>query len=184
MADTLLLNSDGQPLSMLPLSTLTWKDAMRLIFLDKVRIIEEYENWDIHSATETYSVPSVVMIKKYIKRKTDVRLTRGNLYLRDKYQCQYCGDRFRWDELTYDHVIPTSKGGQHKWDNLVASCKPCNGKKGAKIIDPLNDPYVPTYWDLINSRLSVPIIIRHYSWKRFITPGDGGFKLIKPTYTI
>ena len=182
MSETLILNSDGQPLSMLPLSTISWKDAMRLTFLDKVIVQEYYDDWVVHSATREFPVPSVVMIKSYVKRRSNVCLTRSNLYLRDGYRCQYCGNRFSHQQLTYDHLIPSAKGGDHEWSNLVAACKPCNGRKGDKLHEPINQPFEPTYWDMLNRRLEAPVIIRHYSWKRWIPAGKGGFQLV-PVYT-
>lgn len=180
MSHVLMLNADGQPLSMLPLSVITWKEAMRLMFLEKVNVVEEYEDWKVHSATMSFNVPSIIMAKNYIRRKTHVRLTRGNLYLRDQYICGYCNQMFEWEQLTYDHVKPTSKGGEHTWENLVTACQMCNSRKGDKKIKPNKECYEPTYWDLVNKRMNVPVIIRHYSWKRFITAGDGGFKLLGP----
>ena len=183
MTDTLLLNIDGKPLSMLPLTAVTWKDAMRLMFLDKVRVVEQYEDWMVRTVSTAFNVPSVIMLNRYAKREMYAKFTRGNLYLRDNYTCQYCNHLRNYNELTYDHVVPISKGGMHNWSNVVASCGPCNNKKGNKISKPINDPYQPTYWDLVRNKLSIPIIIRHYSWERFITPGDGGFLLIKPSHT-
>ena len=170
MSHTLLLNADAQPVSMLPLSTVTWQDAMRLMFLDKVSVLEYYEDWAINTTNDSFKVPSVVMVKDYIKRRNVIALTRSNLFLRDNYKCQYCGDSFPHNHLTYDHVIPRSKGGTTDWDNIVAACVPCNSKKGSKLIEPIQIPFMPTYWNLIKKRTEVPIMIRHYTWERFIDP--------------
>lgn len=180
MSDTLILNSDAQPLSLLPLSAIKWQESIKLSFLEKVIVLEWYDNWHINTVSGAYRVPSVVMVKKYIKRRTATRLTRSNLYLRDEYNCQYCGSRFDYTELTYDHVIPQCMGGESSWENLVAACKPCNHRKADKIIKPINPPHKPTYWELTAKRLKAPVIIRHYSWKRFIDAGDAGFMLISP----
>ena len=179
MSHTLILNADAQPLSMLPLSTLRWEDTMRLVFLDKVNVIEHYDNWKVHSARDSFKVPSVVMVKRYIKRVNYVALTKPNLFLRDGYKCQYCGNSFDYRSLTYDHVCPKSKGGLTEWENIVAAWKPCNTKKGASIIEPINQPFMPTYWNLIKRRAEIPIIIRHYSWKRFLDP-NMSVTLIEP----
>ena len=170
MAHTLLLNADAQPVSLLPLSTVTWQEAMRLMFLDKVTVLEYYDDWEIKTSNDSFKVPSVIMVKDYIHRKTRVSLTRTNLYLRDGYTCQYCGDSFDHRELTYDHVLPRSKGGTTNWENIVAACRPCNTNKGSKIMEPLNIPYMPTYWNLIKRSSEIPVIIHHYSWERFIDP--------------
>jgi hypothetical protein len=59
-----------------------------------------------------------------------VKLTRREVFIRDHYTCQYCGRQS--GDLTIDHVVPKSKGGQHVWDNVVSACKPCNHRKGGK----------------------------------------------------
>lgn len=180
MSHTLVINADGQPLSLLPLSTISWQDAIRLSFLDKVHVLEYYDDWKINSATQSFEVPAVVMIKRYVKRLTGVKLTRSNVYLRDEYICQYCGERFKFSELTYDHVWPQAKGGEHSWENLVAACKPCNHSKADDIIEPMRKPYEPTKFELMKKSLKAPVVIRHYSWERFIDAGDAGFNLINP----
>lgn len=180
MSHTLVLNADAQPLSILPLSTIKWQDAIRLTFLDKVHVLEWYDDWKVHSATQEFDVPSVIMVKRYVKRLSSVKLTRSNLYLRDEYRCQYCGKRFNHNELTYDHVWPQSKGGDHSWENLVAACKPCNHSKADNIIDPLMKPYEPTKFGLMRKSLKAPVLIRHWTWKRFIDAGEAGFHLVHP----
>jgi hypothetical protein len=74
--------------------------------------------------------PEIIIVKDYggIPFK-QVNLTRRNLYKRDQYMCQYCVEGFTPQNLTIDHVIPTSRGGAHSWDNCVTSCEPCNTKK-------------------------------------------------------
>jgi len=180
MSDTLILNSDGQPLNLLPLSTVTWKESIKASFLNKVYVLDYYDDWVVRTQKEQFRVPSVVMIKKFVKRANTSRLTRENLYIRDEYTCQYCLNKFDFDRLTYDHVVPQSRGGQTEWENLVAACKPCNSDKADKIIYPKRAPKVPTYWELTTKRLKLPVIIRHYSWKRFIDAGDAGFKIVEP----
>ena len=170
MSHTLLLNADVQPVSMLPLSTLTWQDTMKLVYLNKVTVLEYYDDWKINTSNDSFKVPSVIMVNEYITRKSRIALTKNNLFLRDAYKCQYCGKNFPHMNLTYDHVIPRSKGGGTNWENIVAACKPCNNKKGSKLIDPINAPFIPTYWNLIKQCSRVPVIINHSSWERFIDP--------------
>jgi 5-methylcytosine-specific restriction endonuclease McrA len=147
-----------------------WEDTMRLVFLGKVRVLNYYEDWSVHTSTQAFKVPSVVIYDHYVKRRSAVKLTKNNLYLRDVYNCQYCGKRFVHKALTYDHVIPKSKGGKTEWSNIVAACKSCNGKKSSDLIEPLRQPTIPTYWTLIKSRMDIPVIIRHYTWERFLDP--------------
>jgi 5-methylcytosine-specific restriction endonuclease McrA len=74
--------------------------------------------------------PSVVKLRKYRNIPNRVQiLNRKNVYVRDRYTCQYCGQKFTPGELTLDHVLPSSKGGKSTWQNLVACCRKCNRKK-------------------------------------------------------
>ncbi|OYW58600.1 MAG: HNH endonuclease [Rhodobacterales bacterium 12-65-15] len=70
-------------------------------------------------------------MKDYVKPQKRVAFTRFNLFLRDEFCCQYCGAR---GDLTFDHVVPRSKGGITSWDNVVAACSPCNLRKGSRTL--------------------------------------------------
>ena len=91
-------------------------------------VIEEAR--DIRAHRE-FMVPSVVRLRQYRKvpRRVQV-LSRKNIYIRDGYTCQYCGEKFSAVNLTLDHVVPKSKGGLSRWENLVAACQSCNHRKG------------------------------------------------------
>ena len=99
MSDCLVLNADYRPLSYLPLSTIPWQQAVKLSFMGRITILEEYENWKVHSPSTTINVPALAITKEYMKYKKGVRFSRKNLYLRDLYQCQYCGDTFDAHQL-------------------------------------------------------------------------------------
>jgi 5-methylcytosine-specific restriction endonuclease McrA len=127
MEQVLLLNITYEPLKIID-----WKKAITMLTLGKVEVIEEY-NRDIHSITFTIKLPSVVRLLQMVKRpKSPVRFSRQNIYARDRYQCQYCGGKFPSEELTYDHVIPKSRGGKTRWENIVTCCVDCNRKKGGR----------------------------------------------------
>ena len=87
MADTLLLNADGLPVGLMPLSTLTWQDSIKYMVLDKADVLMWHDGWIVHSATWETQVPSVMMLREYMKPKQSVRFSRGNVYLRDNGQC-------------------------------------------------------------------------------------------------
>lgn len=75
-------------------------------------------------------LPSVIRLRVYKHIPIRMQLvTRRNLYARDSYRCQYCGERFRGEELTLDHVTPRARGGKNAWENLVTACKKCNHRK-------------------------------------------------------
>ena len=105
MSHTLLLNSDFNPISVLPLSVIGWQHAIKLMFLDRITVIEEYQDWHIHSEKLSINVPSVAVTKEYFHFKKSAKFSRNNLYLRDMFQCQYCLDTFNHVDLTIDHVI-------------------------------------------------------------------------------
>lgn len=83
----------------------------------------------LHTPSTKVPVPSVIRLKRLVRRgPSRVPLNRRNVLRRDRYTCQYCGRQ--GSELTVDHVLPKSRGGQSTWENLVAACRPCNLKKG------------------------------------------------------
>ncbi|MBV1869058.1 MAG: HNH endonuclease [Marinosulfonomonas sp.] len=123
----LVLNADYRPLSYYPLSLWSWQDAIKAAYLERVDIVAEYDEV-VRSPTTTISIPSVVVLKEYVKPQKRVAFTRFNLFLRDEFCCQYCGSQ---GDLTFDHVVPRSKGGITSWENVVAACAPCNLKKGS-----------------------------------------------------
>ena len=125
----LVLNADFRPLSYYPLSLWNWQDAVKAVFLDRVNIVSQYDRV-VHSPSFEFRLPSVVSLKNYVKPAKYPAFTRFNVFLRDKFTCQYCGIR---DDLTFDHVVPRSKGGRTTWENVVAACSPCNLKKGGKL---------------------------------------------------
>ncbi len=124
----LVLNADYRPLSYYPLSLWTWQDAIKAAYLDRVDIIAQYDQV-VHSPSTTIRIPSVVVLRDYIKPQTRVAFTRFNLFLRDEFCCQYCGAR---GDLTFDHVVPRARGGVTSWQNVVAACSRCNLAKGSR----------------------------------------------------
>ena len=116
----LVLNADFRPLSYYPLSLWNWQDAIKAVFLDRVNIIAEYEH-EVCSPSFSMKLPSVVGLKEYVKPSKAPAFTRFNVFLRDQFSCQYCGSK---NDLTFDHVIPRSKGGQTTWENVITACSP------------------------------------------------------------
>ena len=163
-----MLNSDFNPISILPLSVVSWQHAIKLHFLDRIQILEEYDDWEIRSEYLTMKVPAVAVTKDYFKFKKAAKFSRSNLFLRDLYQCQYCGDTFDHKDLTLDHVKPRSKGGKTNWENSVTACKPCNFRKGTHDWKPMRAPYKPDHFQLINKWRQRPIQVRHPSWYTYL----------------
>src|SRR4030043_1333866 len=124
---TLLLNASFEPLMVI-----SWKKAVVMVILDKVEVVEEYGRI-LRGVTFALRLPAVIRLTRYVRRKTLlVKFSRQNLYVRDSGRCQYCGASFEQKELTYDHVIPRSRGGQTEWTNVVTCCTSCNLKKGGR----------------------------------------------------
>lgn len=126
----LVLNADFRPLSYYPLSLLPWQEAVKAVVLDRVSIIAEYDEV-VRSQRQVIRIPSVVVLKDFVKPQKRVAFTRFNLFLRDEFCCQYCGSK---GDLTFDHVLPRSRGGITSWENVVAACSPCNLRKGSKTL--------------------------------------------------
>lgn len=171
MTDTLILNADGMPLSIVPLSTLTWDEAVKLMFLERVEVMAEYDDWKVHSPSTTLSVPSVLMLREFKKVSHGVKFSRSNVLLRDGYKCQYCDLDCSHDHslLTLDHVVPRFHGGKTKWDNVVAACSKCNLEKAHfTTMKPRIPAKRPSYYELVARRQSMPIVVPHASWGDFL----------------
>jgi 5-methylcytosine-specific restriction endonuclease McrA len=127
MQHTLLLNASYEPLKVVP-----WRKAVTLFCQGKVEVISVYDR-EIHAVSISFKLPSVIRLLRYVrmKRRFDyVPFSRANIYARDNHSCQYCGDTLPASELTFDHVIPVSQGGNKDWENIVACCVNCNRRKG------------------------------------------------------
>ena len=167
MRDTLLLNADGNPLSVAPLSTLTWQESIKLVWLDRINVLEWHEDWQVHSPNITMTVPSVIMTREFVKQRVNTSFNRSNVYLRDNYICQYCKQMFGHKDLTLDHVVPKSKGGKTEWTNVVSACRKCNNDKASHThIKPYKQPRKPDFLQLVNG-VNIKHIV-HEIWLKYI----------------
>jgi len=172
----LILNADYQPLSYFPLSLWSWQDAVKAVFLDRVNVINEYEQ-HVRSVSFEMPIPSVVALKDFIPQNRAPAFTRFNLFLRDGFECVYCASP---DELTFDHLIPRRLGGKTTWQNIVAACSECNLKKGGRLpkdahMYPRVKPYQPNMHQLQSqgrrfppNYLHVPPNYLHESWLDYL----------------
>lgn len=140
------MNSSYQPVKLV-----SWQKALILWFQGKVEILE-YHTSEVRSARDSFQLPSVMRLKRYIapRRATPLKFSRENIYLRDNYTCQYCGKRPPIKELTLDHVVPASKFGRKDWTNMVTACRQCNHRKGNRTplgagMPLLTEPKIPTW---------------------------------------
>ena len=171
-APALVLNADFRPLNYFPLSLWSWQDAIKAVCLERVTIISEYEQ-SISSPTTVINLPSVIALKEYVPQNRNPAFTRFNVFLRDRFSCQYCGNGFSASDLTFDHVVPRSKGGRTNWTNVVAACSPCNLRKGNKLpgqcnMHPLLRPSAPNMWQLQENGRAFPPNYLHESWRDYL----------------
>lgn len=169
MSHTLVLNLDWTPVSVHPISHLTWKEAIPKIFEGRATAIHNYDNWIVRSPSMSIKVPSVVLITEYVNVHRFVAYGDEIVFLRDDYTCQYCLKRFPENELTKDHVVPQAHGGPSTIDNLVAACSPCNNKRGTNTrIQPHRQPWRPTRHEVISMKRRRPIEVPHASWIQYL----------------
>ncbi len=115
-----------------PYRVITWERAVVLLYLGKVEVLEEYEA-AIRAPSITLRTPAVVRLRNgSVSTKQHVRFSRINVFLRDGFRCQYCGEKRVQDELNLDHVVPRVRGGKTSWENIVTSCYACNDRKGSR----------------------------------------------------
>jgi 5-methylcytosine-specific restriction endonuclease McrA len=145
-APVLVLNRSFQPVRIT-----TARHGFTLLYLGRARALDRsFEPHDFHQWASASSaldggegdefigtprgrirVPRVLLLAGYNRvPHAPLRLSRRNIFLRDGFTCQYCGERPGTRELNLDHVMPRSRGGRSTWENLVTSCRGCNLRKG------------------------------------------------------
>ena len=152
MRRVLLLNVTYEPLT-----TVGLRRAVCLVLGGKAEVVhDDAAGAVLHAATVALATPSVIRLSRYVRvpYRNRVPLTRAALMRRDNYRCAYCGHRAE----TIDHVIPRSRGGQHAWENCVASCTICNHQKADRLLEELGwtlavPPVVPrgAHWRLVGA---------------------------------
>ena len=165
----LVLNADYTPLSYYPLSLWPWQTAIKALFLDRVTVVESYDR-QVHSPSLDLAIPSVIALRQYVKPSEFPAFTRFNLFLRDRFQCQYCGSG---EHLTFDHVLPRRLGGRTTWENIATACAPCNMKKGGRTPKQAGmrlpaDPIRPTSWQLQQHGRAFPPGYLHETWRDWL----------------
>ncbi len=177
-----------------PIHTCSVRRALRLVCLGHAQIVQtdgeacyqthDLMSWVEHSAQNlaeevirtvrlALRVPKIIVLAIYdrLPRK-EVKFTRHNVFLRDKFTCQYCGDNFPERELNLDHVLPRDKGGKTTWENIVTSCIRCNTCKANKFLHEVSmrlmrKPATPRWRPLFGMRSEAPV---DESWRQFLHP--------------
>lgn len=139
---TLVLNAGYEPLGVV-----SFKRALILVLNEKAVVLAGAGDREVHSARETLSLPSVILLSRYVRvpMSRNVPVTRRGILRRDMWRCAYC----QKSANTVDHVQPKSRGGKDTWENLVACCLRCNNTKGDKTLSELGweltiQPKMPT----------------------------------------
>ncbi|MBT6095507.1 MAG: HNH endonuclease [Rhodospirillaceae bacterium] len=140
--------------------------------MDRVSVVSEYD-FEVHSPSFAMQLPSVISLKQYVPLNRRPAFTRFNVFLRDRFTCQYCGGRHLSEDLTFDHVIPRSRGGRTLWNNVVTACAPCNLRKGHEMpsklgLQPLRAPGPPSNHQLQENGRAFPPNFLHESWRDFL----------------
>ena len=163
MQQVLVLNASYEPLNVCSV-----RRAHVLVFKGRAEVIEELAT-PLYSATGTYPGPHVIRLLQYVRVPRSVRrkISRRVLFARDEWRCQYCGTV---GKLTLDHVVPRSRGGDSVWENVVASCAPCNMRKGDRLpeevqMSPRTPPKPPA--PALFVTLAAPRIPDR--WERYLT---------------
>lgn len=150
----LVLNADYRPLATYPLSIIPSQDAVSAVWRDRVAVVETWEGAFYRSPSTTIAVPKVIALRHYAPISGEPKFCRRSILLRDHFRCQYCGEPFPSEELTYDHVIPRARGGKTEWTNIATACLACNARKADKgDMRPRTKPHRPTNAELLRAGL-------------------------------
>jgi 5-methylcytosine-specific restriction endonuclease McrA len=177
--------------SFVPIHVTSVRRAFNLLYLGIARVVNErYQTYDFESwrdlvvtlhdesvglVDQPIRVPRVILLLSYDRvPRRQVRFSRYNIYVRDKCTCQYCGRRLPRHQLNLDHVIPRSRGGTSRWENIVCSCFPCNRKKGGKTpqeakMKLLRRPFKPNWTPFVQAD------IRYREWLPFLSVTDAAY---------
>lgn len=169
MQRTLLLSAGYEPLN-----TISWKRAVSLLTLGKVEIVEEYDDQQIRTSSLILKMPAVVRLVNMFRRsKQRVRYRKQNVFARDRWTCQYCGERKPAAELTVDHVVPRAQGGRTEWENVTTSCRECNSAKADRTPQQArmrlrSKPYRPDWVPVLTLELAKEPQVLPEAWKAYL----------------
>lgn len=179
---TLVLNRNWQPVGVASVArslTLVVAERARIVdpddfqqytWADWARLMPATDEPFVQSVAFRIRVPEVITLTDYDRVPTNsVALSRRNIFKRDRYTCQFCGEQPGSEELTIDHVLPRSRGGTSTWENCVLACVECNKRKADRTPTeahmPLRKAPVRPKWRPLYARHDVRI----ESWSRFVS---------------
>lgn len=179
----LLLNADYSPIRWHPLKLVPWHRALkRTVGRDQKFDVLDFYDRSVRTGTPAkedrplvFRLPSVVALRKYERVDRPAAFTRLGIMTRDRYRCAYCGECLPMSHLTFDHVVPRSRGGRTVWTNIVAACMECNLRKGNKSVRdakmvPMRAPWEPTRQQLnvIGREFPPPAHKLHRTWLKWL----------------
>lgn len=136
----------------------------------RARYEREHYDW-VRCVRFDLAVPRIIRLMFYDRLpRTAVKFNRRNIYARDRNRCQYCGGKFPTHELSLDHIVPRSRGGESSWTNVVCACVKCNVRKGGRLPEEAHmrlivDPVKPRRSPVVTIRLTSE---KYASWKQFL----------------
>ncbi|KAK9155069.1 hypothetical protein Sjap_002549 [Stephania japonica] len=157
------LNLHPFPVCARPVNVVCWKRAICLEFMEKADVLEYYDQ-TVSSPNGSFYIPAVLRVPHLLqvvkRRRIKQNLSRKSIFFRDMFTCQYCRSR---ENLTIDHVLPISRGGEWEWENLVTACSKCNSRKGQKTLEEANmklikAPKTPKDFDILAIPLTTAAI--------------------------
>lgn len=151
----LVLNADHSIINII-----SWKRALNLVFKGRAEVVESSSKVvNNFEKTVVFTIPSIIKLVNFVKNvyKAKVSFNKTNVFIRDRYTCLYCGFK---ENLTVDHVLPTSKGGKTCFENCATCCKKCNMVKGSKLLKDTNlnlkyKPYQPGYVQYLQAKIEL-----------------------------
>jgi 5-methylcytosine-specific restriction endonuclease McrA len=177
MNEVLVLNA-----AYMPLSIVSWQEAICLWYTNKAEILESYDDKMLRSWSTAMNMPCVIRLLYFIKPRKNIKFfqpfTRRNVYVRDHGKCAYCGSSVSLNKFTFDHVVPKSRGGSTNWNNIVCSCLKCNSKKNNRLPEEagmkiLQKPYAPLLAEdftssIMNKFSHITNMMNNEKWRQFI----------------
>lgn len=168
---TLVLNADFRPqcvkdapddgsrlIETWPLTLITARAAVEAVLRDSAIVVDTWQDAYFRSPSTRIAVPKTIALRTYIEVEHEPKFCRRSILLRDRYTCQYCGEPFASELLTYDHVVPRSRGGRTVWENIVSACIRCNADKANRTpqesgMYPIHAPRQPRNRELLEAGL-------------------------------
>lgn len=171
---TLVLASDYQPISIFPLYTIPAEDAIVRVLEGSARMELEYPRRVLTPSRSDLNWASVIVnVRSNFKYRNEIRLKKETLYYRDHGICMYCENPLEhYREVTYDHLVPESKGGRTTWENIVCACSRCNTLKADSLPKgkwvPKKAPRKPSFFELLEIRRKFPIVVDDPRWINYL----------------